>query len=238
MILSLPDVSVNIDSDSTISFDMIDQETPARMIVAEFMILYNWLAARFCKNNNIPILYRGQQEPGERLSVGEAGYTFFVFKQRRKLKPLMVNDEPRPHAGLGLDVYTNASSPIRRYFDLVAQRQIRNALLNLPPVYNREELERMRLSMGPALKDLITVKRNRIRYWIQKYLLQHSGEKFPALILDTMKNRCRVLLTDFFLVADMKRGGGRDFSGGERIMVKVIKSDPWNDLLSLEYADS
>jgi exoribonuclease-2 len=236
LILSLPEVVFEIHSDSSLSLKMVEQETAPRTIVAELMILYNWLSARFCRDNNIPILYRTQEEPGERLLIDEAGYHYFVFKQRRKLNPLMIDTEPRPHSNLGLDVYINVSSPIRRYFDLVGQRQIKNFLLNKFSVYNKEELENIRTTVGPVLKDLERMKRNRIRYWTQKYLAQHIGEKFSALILDTMKKKYRILLTDFLLVAEMKRTNDLNFSGGERIMVRVKKSDPWNDLLSLEFA--
>lgn len=235
LILSLPEVIVKIQSDSDISLEMNDQETPSRMMVAELMIFYNWLVARFCKENNIPILYRGQGKPSGRLSVDEAGYVYFVFKQRRKLNPLIVDTDPIPHMGLGLDVYTNVSSPIRRYLDLVVQRQIRSFLLNKSSVYDKEELEGIRMSVEPVLKALERVKRNRIRYWIQKYLLQHTGEKFSALILDTMKSKYRILLTDFLLVAEMRRENGQSFSAGQRITVAVKKSDPWNDQLNLEY---
>jgi exoribonuclease-2 len=235
LILSLPELIFKIQPDSHISLEMVDQETPSRMMVAELMILYNWLVARFCKENNIPILYRGQGESSGRLSVDEAGYVYFVFKQRRKLNPLIIDTEPTPHTGLGLDVYTNVSSPIRRYLDLVVQRQIRNFLLNKSSVYNNEELEGIRMSVEPVLKNLERVKRSRIRYWIQKYLLQHMGEKFSALILDTMKSKYRILLTDFLLVAEMRRENGQNFSAGQRITVTVKKSDPWNDLLNLVY---
>jgi hypothetical protein len=51
-----------------------------------------------------------------------------------------------------------------------------------------------------------------------------------------MKNSYRILLTDFLLVAEMKREGGMDFSEGDHILVKVKKADPWNALLKLEYA--
>ncbi len=238
LILSQPEVNIKIDSDSSVSLEMIDQETPSRMIVAEFMIFYNCMAARLCRDNNIPILYRSQEEPNERLSVDENGYLFFVFKQLRKIHPLVIDTNPRPHTGLGLDVYTNVSSPIRRYLDLVVQRQIRNFLLNGSPAYDVEELEQIRVFVYPILRDLGMVRRNRNRYWIQKYLLQHIGEKISALILDTMKNRYRVLLKDFLLVAEMKRENGQSFSNGDNIKVRVKKSDPRNDLLTLEYAGS
>ncbi len=236
LILSLPEVYVKIDPDSSLSLEMVEQNTPSRMMVAEFMIFYNWLAARFCRDHNIPALYRGQQEPSEKLSITEAGYVYFVFKQRRKLSPLMVDTEPRCHTGLGLDVYTNASSPIRRYLDLVVQRQLTSYLIDGSPPYDKEKLDNIRVSVEPILRDLERVKRNRLRYWIQKYLLQHMGEKFSAVVLDVLRGRCRILLTDFLLVGEMKRDNGQDFFEGQQIMVTVKKSDPWNDLLNLEYA--
>jgi len=235
LILSLPEISIHVDADSSISLEMVSQQTPSRMIVAEFMILYNWSAARFCADNHIPILYRSQEKPSERLSIDEAGYIYFVFKQRRKLNPLIIDTEPRSHTGLGLDAYTNVSSPIRRYFDLIVQRQMGSFLINGSVVYNREDLENMRVSVEPAIKDREMVKRSRIRYWIQKYLGQHIGETFSAMILDTMKSRYRIFLTDLLLIADIKREDGQDFSPGEHIMVKVKKSDPWNDHLHLEH---
>jgi exoribonuclease-2 len=235
LILSLPEVYVKIYPDSSLSLELVEQNTPSRMMVAEFMIFHNWLAARFCRDNKIPVLYRGQGEPSKKLSINEAGYLYFVFKQRRKLNPLMIDTEPRCHTGLGLDVYTNASSPIRRYLDLVVQRQIRGYLIDGSPFYDKEELENIRISVKPVLRGLERMKRNRIRYWIQKYLRQHIGENFSALVLDVLRGRCRILLTDFLLVTEMKRDNGQDFFEGQQITVTVKKSDPWNDRLSLEY---
>jgi exoribonuclease-2 len=236
LILTLPDVSIQIGEDSSLSIKMISQETPSRVMVAELMILYNWLAARFCRDHNIPIIYRGQKEPSERLTIEETGYVYYVFRQRRKLSPLIIDNEACPHAGLGLDVYSNLSSPIRRYFDLVSQRQIRNYILQGAPVYNTEELEKIRITVTPVLKDLNTVKNNRIRYWIQKYLGEHIGEKLQAIILDNLKNRYRVILIDFLLAAEIKKEAGQDIPQGKKIMIKIKKVDPWNDLLVLEYA--
>jgi len=236
LLLSLPEASIHVGDNSSVSIEMISQESPSRMMVAELMVLYNWLAARFCRDNNIPIIYRGQKEPSERLTIEETGYIYYVFRQRRKLSPLLIDIQPSPHAGLGLDVYSNLSSPIRRYFDLVSQRQMRNYLINGTPLYNTEELENIRVTVTPSLKDLNTVKRNRVRYWIQKYLGEHIGEKFPAIILDVLKSNYRIILTDYLLIADMKREVGKDFSPGKKVLIKIKKVVPWDDLLMVEYA--
>jgi exoribonuclease-2 len=234
LLLSLPEVDIQFNPDSTVSIRLVDQDTPSRMMVAEFMILYNWLAARFCKETQLPALYRSQEAPGELLTPGETSHVFYVFKQRRKINPLAIDTEPKPHSGLGVDVYTNVSSPIRRYFDLITQRQMNDFLFNRAPTYTKGDLENLRMMVDPVLKDLEILKRNRARYWIQKYFLQHTGERFPAIVLDIMKNRYRVVLTDFLFVVEMKRENGQDFSEGQSITVRVKKSDPWNDVLKVE----
>lgn len=236
LILSLPELSIRVHDDASVSIEMVSQDSPSRMMIAELMILYNWLTARFCRDNQVPVLYRSQKEPSEKLPVDETGYIYFVFRQRRKLHPLVIDVAPAPHAGLGLDAYTNVTSPIRRFFDLVIQRQVRHFLLYGTSFYNREELEKIRLRVAPNLKDIDTVKRNRIRYWILKYLQQQTGKETPAIILDVMKSKYRVILTEYLITAEMKRDTGRDFSPGKGIMVRVNKSDPWDNLLKLEYA--
>jgi exoribonuclease-2 len=145
--LSLPDLHVSFNADSSVSLELVDQNTPSRIIVAECMILYNWLAARLCRDNQIPILYRTQSEPNQTFSIGEAGYLYYVFKQRRKLSPLHIDTDPSPHTGLGLDVYTHVSSPIRRYLDLVVQRQIKGFLMGMGPTYDEDKKK------SPALLD-------------------------------------------------------------------------------------
>jgi len=234
LILSLPEPSIETDENSSITIKMISQETPSRMMVAEMMILYNWLAARFSRDNNIPTLFRGQKAPTERLSSEGTDYIYYVFMQRKKLFPLVIDAEPCPHSGLGLDAYTNLSSPIRRYFDLVCQRQLKHFLIYGSAMYNKEDLEKIRISVTPTLKDLNMVKRNYLNYWILKYFKGHIGREFQAIVLDVMKNRYRIIITDFLYVTEIKKEAGHNFKAGMNITVKIKKSEPWEDLLKVE----
>jgi exoribonuclease-2 len=236
--LSLPEVEVNFNADSSLSLELVDQNTPSRMIVSEFMILYNWLAARFCNENKLPILFRTQQEPAERLDAQEKEYIYYVFQQRRKLNPVYIDSAPSPHCGLGLDVYTQATSPIRRYLDLVVQRQISSFLMGKGPIYNEESLGKIRTSVEPVMKDLAMVKRNRIRYWTLKFLGERLRERYRAIVLDELKNKYRIVLKDFLLLAEVKRQDGVILSPGQEILVEVKKSYPWEDLLELEYVSA
>lgn len=233
--LSLPELEIGIDESGLLKLELVPQDSPSRMIVAEFMILYNELAAEFCRKNNIPVLFRAQSQPTEKLPLDEKGYVFYVFQQRRKLSPLHISPNPNPHSGLGVPVYTQATSPIRRYLDLIVQRQLTGFLRENTPIYNKQNLEEIRISVEPLVKTLGRIQRNRLRYWTLKYLGMTPGKTFNALVLDEFKNKYRVVLTDFLMVADFKRQGGVIFSKGQEILVKVKKADPWDDVIILEY---
>ena len=232
--LSLPDLEVKFNG--ALSLELVEQDTPSRLIVAELMILYNRLAAEFCRENSIPILFRTQAPPSEKLPLDERGYLYYVFQQRRKLSPLHIRTRPGPHSGLGVEAYIHATSPIRRYLDLVNQRQIHSFLFKKELVYDEKELERIRISTEPVIKTLGAIRRSRLRYWTLKFLSQHQGRKLNALVLDEFKSKYRVLLTDFLMLADMKRREGFILSRGQKIQVQIKKADPWDDVLNLEYA--
>ena len=234
LVLSLPEIAVEVTAQRTVMLHKVEQDTPSRAMLAEFMIFYNWLAARFCKEHQIPAIYRCQEAPAERLSTEGTNYIYYVFKQRRKLSPLSIHTEPKPHSSLGVDMYTTVTSPIRRYYDLLVQRQIRNYLRHGAPLYSREEIEKRRLVLDPLLKSIELLTRNSTRYWIQKYLAQHVGKKFPALVLDVIRNKYRVLLTDVLIIAEVKRENGQNLHEGQEITVKIRKSDPWEDYLKVD----
>ncbi len=235
--ISLPELQVTFNEDFSFYLKLDDQDTPSRMIIAELMILYNALAAKFCKDNQIPVLFRTQSEPAERLSEDEAGYIYYVFQQRRKLSPVHIETIAAAHSGLGLDAYIHATSPIRRYFDLVVQRQLRNFIMGEALDYDKKALEEIRIFVEPVIKNLQNIKRNRMRYWALKYLSRHKGEKFKAIVLDELRRRYRIVLTDFLLIAEIGRQEGVILNPGENITVNVKAADPWDDTLKLDYAD-
>jgi len=241
--LSLPDLMVKFDTSWTgtgpgpFTLEQESQNTPSRMIIAEFMILYNWLTARFLSDNHVPAPFRVQGKPGELILQGSKGYIYYVFQQRRKLSPLQINTSAGPHSGLGLDAYVQATSPLRRYFDLVAQRQIKKNINQAEPLYRERDLDEIRLSVSPTIKEAQMLKRNRQRYWILKFLSQYQGERYKAVVLDELRNKYRIVLTDFLLVTEINRQNGLLLNSGDEIWVELKKADPWEDLIRLAYID-
>ncbi len=237
MLIPLPEIHFEFDNKSNVYPILTEQNTPSKIIVSECMILYNWLTAKFASEKGLPILYRSQEPPQERLPFEELEYIYYVFQQRRKLRPLFIDTIPHPHNGLGVDIYTNATSPLRRYMDMLIQRQIHSALFHQTPPYEDARLKELNMVVQQALKDIDVIKRNQVRYWIFKYLARHINDSFNAIVFQKLRYKYLIILTDFLYVADLPIVSGLELSPGEEIKVAVKKSDPWNDTLTLEITD-
>lgn len=113
------------------------RETIGHIIVQELMILANTELAKFCVENEIPIPFRNHTARAaapdrtaimERLNIGVKS-PIADLETARKQFSLVMNKANygtllEGHYGLNLPAYTHGTSPIRRYADLVVQRQV------------------------------------------------------------------------------------------------------------------
>jgi hypothetical protein len=84
LLLTLPELAIKIHEEGDISVEKIDQDSPSRMVVAECMILHNQLAGRFARNHGIPLLYRSQGGPSERLPAEGMDYVLLCVQAAPK----------------------------------------------------------------------------------------------------------------------------------------------------------
>ena len=167
--LVLPEINVWINGHGEISVSRINRESPSRMMVSECMILANNLAARFFRDHGQATVYRSQLPPRQRLVDGSGGSLFQNWMQRRFLSRLVLDLHPEPHAGLGLDAYVTITSPLRKYLDLVTQRQMRG-LFGMERLYADEELRFITQAVEQPISYISVLQKERTRYWVLKYL--------------------------------------------------------------------
>ncbi len=77
---------------------------------------------------------------------------------------------PEFHGGVGVDYYAQLSSPIRRYADLVLQRQMIAALApEGAPAYRSDELLTVLANAESADTEAKELERRAKRYWTLRY---------------------------------------------------------------------
>lgn len=173
-----------LEKDGTIRLLEIDEASPARMLVAEFMVLMNRFVAQFCAERKIPAWFRGQERAEQSGDDEEAAPApngpAKDFAARTKLRKSVTSLEPLPHASLGLNGYLQSTSPIRRYMDLCHQRQILSFLATGHPWLPASKFEELAREVEQSLEAAIIVGRETRRYWLTRYL-EDRGKKKPII---------------------------------------------------------
>jgi exoribonuclease-2 len=233
--LDLPEMNAWIDSNREISVTQINRESPSRLMVSECMILANWLAGRFFRSHGQSTVYRAQLEPRRRLIDEDGGTLYQNWMQRRLLSRVIIGFEPEPHAGLGLDVYVTQTSPLRKYFDLATQRQLRG-LLGLETLYSDEELRFIIQTVEQPMSYIAVLQRERLRYWILRYLERHVGQKEEAMVLEKRRQRYMVLLTKYMIECSLPLNCGADLKPEDTVFVKLERVNSRSDTIGVSLA--
>ena len=167
----------------------------SRDLVAEAMLRAGEAAAQFALARNIPLPFTTQAVPEAPQAVeGLAG----MFALRRTLKRSVQTGEPAPHAGLGLAAYARATSPLRRYLDLVVHQQLRAYLRGDPLLDSQQILARVGAA-ETVTYNRVQAERLSRRHWTLVYLLAHSDWRGDGVVVEKRGARTTVLIPDLGL---------------------------------------
>jgi exoribonuclease-2 len=230
--ITVPEVNVWLAEDGSITVNKVNRESPGRMLVSELMILANWLMAKFLAENGMPAIFRSQPDPRERLYKGDGGTLFQNWMQRRFLSRFVLDHKPGKHSGLGLDAYVTATSPIRKYFDLITQRQIR-AVLGLESPYTAQDIDQLLQVLQIPMGNVGRIQYGRHRYWLLKYLEKLLGRKEEAIVLNKRRNHYQILLTEYMIECDLPLSSGLQLKPEDLIQVTIQNVSARKDLLQV-----
>ena len=230
--ITVPEINVWLADDQSITVNRINRESPGRMLIAEIMIMANWLMARYLAENQMPAVFRSQPAPRERLYKGDGGTMYQNWMQRRFLSRFVLGSQPEKHSGLGLNAYVTATSPIRKYFDLLTQRQIR-AVLGLEQPYTSDEIDKTIQQLELPMGNVSRIQFGRQRYWLLKYLEQHIGRKEEAIVLTKRRNNYQILLSAYMTECDLPVSSGVTLKPEDLIQVTIQNISARKDLLQV-----
>lgn len=213
----------------------IDEDAPSRMLVSEMMVLANKIMAEFAAEKSLPVMYRGQERPIDSAVAGTCDTPEGPakdFSARTKLKKSSVSFEPQYHAGLALNAYIQATSPIRRYIDLCHQRQFVEYMKSGKPWVSREEFEPLASELDLSLQAANLASRETKRYWLLRYLEQRGrGKPIECTVVRTDLKSPLVELDEVYITTLARLQNKVKL--GDRVTLKVTAIDPHTDYLRL-----
>lgn len=135
--------------------------TPLDKLVAELMIHANSAWGKMLDQNGVAAIYRVQSNGKVRMTTAAA-----------------------PHQGLGISHYAWATSPLRRYVDLVNQWQLLALLRGEPaPFAHNEQLLSVVHDFETAYAGYADFQGRMERYWSLRWLLQEGTSVVTAQVL-------------------------------------------------------
>ncbi len=232
----VPELLVRVNRNKRITYTIRDRETPSQLLVAECMILANHCAALLLKEKEYPALYRKQSKPSQKINHEEEPTLLQTLTRRKHFSRIDINTRPGLHSGLGLTCYTTITSPLRKYLDLVTQRQLAALLRGAPPLYSAGDLKKISMDLQPVLTKVALVEQERKRYWVLKLLKKRRGKKIEALVLEKKSRYWRIVLTDYLFEVNMKASSSADINPGDLAVVIIEHVDLFNRTLRVRLA--
>jgi exoribonuclease-2 len=151
-----------IGENSRVSITQRRRGSPIDKVVSELMILVNSEWGKHLAEHGFVGIYRTQQGGKVKMSTVAA-----------------------PHQGLGVAQYMWSSSPLRRYVDMVNQRQIIAMLRDGEPAYPKNDP-----ALYTTMRDFDTMysiygefQRSMERYWCLRWLQQENIEQLDGIVL-------------------------------------------------------
>ena len=136
--------------------------SPIDKVVAELMILANSRWGTWLKDKGLPGIFRNQSMGKTRMAT-----------------------QPGIHQGLGVENYAWSSSPLRRYVDLVNQRQILSLVQELAPTYGprNDYLFATVRDFELTYDAYADFQRRMERYWCLRWLIQENVSEITANVI-------------------------------------------------------
>lgn len=218
VMIDIPQVHITLDENKQVSITP-DERTESSEMIREMMLLAGEGAAHFAFRNRIPFPFISQDAPTlpSDLPEGLAGQ----FRLRRCMHRRSVGISPAMHCGLGLGMYTQVTSPLRRYSDLLAHEQLR-AFLDGRDLINKDDML-MRISEGDAgFQAAHKAERKADMHWTLVYLLQHPDWTGDAVVVDKGGKQPQLFIPALGLETFMDLNGDVPLNGTVRVKAGKI----------------
>lgn len=214
--IDLPEVSVRV-VDGEVTIRPLPR-LRSRALVTDAMLMAGECAAKFCLGHEIPIPYATQPTPDK---IEEPGDLAAMYAYRRRFKATRLLGAPERHFGLGLDLYARATSPLRRYSDLLVHQQIRASLVGSEPLDAQRVAERTAEAETAAMA-VRRAERLSNQHWKLVYLRARPHWKGEAVVVEKGEHKTVVIIPELALEPRVRLRGAPALNSVVELMPREI----------------
>ena len=173
-------------------------KTIAHLIVAEAMILMGYVTSLYLFSNNLVAAYRIQKincnpkDILERFKDSEIKY--ILLKQY--MGKSYITTKANSHECLGLDMYVQCTSPLRRYLDLVIQRQVYNKINNLDEINSDTFTKIIDESRIKQIEINNIYKNDRLKY-LSLFFIKENKNNYKIIFVKWINHKRNIALVYF-----------------------------------------
>tara|TARA_Y100001968_G_scaffold283646_1_gene282439 strand:- start:997 stop:1980 length:984 start_codon:yes stop_codon:yes gene_type:complete len=221
-------------NDKVPTLKLIDP-TLSRLLVSEAMILYGDLLSNYTSNNNIPVPYRVQESRTGIINEKELNISnevLYNFLLKKSMGKTYYSMSPKSHDSLGLKSYLHATSPIRRYSDLLVHYQI-NRYLNNKVLISKEEINYIINDINKLGRQNINKYREDQKLWTNKWFKNNQFSDYKVIFLNWInryKHISIIYFVDFKFTSICYLRTKLEIKPGQEICIKNITND-YKDML-------
>ncbi len=204
--------------------------TLSRQLISEAMILYGDIISNFTKINKIPVPYRVQERSDKvskdniQLSENKILYNFLLKKTMGKT---YYSINPMQHDSLALTSYLHATSPIRRYADLLVHYQL-NRFLNNKVLISKDDVQQIIHEINNQGRQNIMRFREDQKYWLAKWFENNTFNEYSVILLNWInryKNICLLYFVDYNFSTISNLHSKLNINIGDNFNVKNTNND-------------
>ena len=217
--------------DGKVFFEKLES-SPAHKLVSESMILMGYVISDFLIKNKIPAPFRSQKincDANEILKKNSSSLIkFSILKQY--IGRSFISRKPNNHETLGLESYTQVTSPLRRYIDLITQKQI-YFYLNKYPLINEAEINDLINEYKSKLKDVNDIIKENKFIYLSKFFKENNNKLFKIIFIkwiNPKKNIALVYFPDYYLEILIKLYISVDAHTGKLYKIKFNDNNETN----------
>jgi exoribonuclease II len=192
--LGLPEVKVRVQAGEVVIRPL--PPLRSRVLVREAMLMTGAAVGRYAGQHQIPIPYTSQTSTAtpEEIALSQANPTYSqLFALRRTMKASQQQTTPGSHDGLGMELYVQVTSPLRRYLDLVVHQQLRAHLRGQAPL-DTAALTRRIGTVEAINGDMRRAERLSNAHWTLVYLQRQGQWQGEGVVVDKRGARDVVLI--------------------------------------------